>query len=746
MRIIIEKNKLVLFSEVVLDQMNIIEQKDVSKKTELIINKLKIGKQNFKKKYLNNLTKQQKLLIESEFLIIDGINYEHYLPFFTQNYDYNIKDDLLLPLPSTKIIKKIFEKMIKFNWLDNTIKMNALTQIGSNLLFSEKKMEEFEKNTLSYSKDIYEISALIETINTIFELYAKGNEDFKELFENNNKQIKEMVDALIGQATADYLRKKYAEYDEDNKINNIKFEVDILQNMKNRVRYLLNVTSCFDYYILNELKLLDIIEDEEDNGDDGDDVGNGQEEKMKNESNLNKIKGASFNKNQSNNDENDIISPSPTTSTASTTTTPSGTTPSSPSAKSSTQQPSSTLPIFNLSNDTNKNELFSTIMNEILSTNKSMNIFEQLADLSETSIEEFEFTTSTERLINEYFDSESLNFGKVVNKKGAGKFQNEILKDSFSVTGVKKSQGAIIFEGKFVNSKSSEEFSKIIKEKYDNSRFNGKYNYIITKQEVYPNLDKGIQQAALDSFLGSTPSVIIYPSSWNASVTFNTRFNPIRKFFRSILSSVSVISTLVYAAQATHLFDETITTQSSTDILSPTSDYFLPMVLTVVSIQYFSSVIESVVGSFKNIEVDSLVLPSFTLFNFGLRSTYVTQPMNRSALFDVAVSGILASLISSIIAIFIGFQLTEVDTPAMIAQNPTVPLSLLKTNTIISQLLSSHYGDNVLNIVKNPLSETIGNLGALGVIAGNNAVIIIITIIIFNIIIIFVKFTVIIFD
>eukprot|EP01038_Epipyxis_sp_PR26KG_P012481 gene12481-16741_t len=467
------------------------------------------------------------------------------------------------------------------------------------------------------------------------------------------------------------------------------------------------MTSCFDDYVSNELNLLYNI-GEDDEVDEVDNDNNNDSNNIDNNNNENKA--TSFNKNQSNNIEKDVIVPLSTTSY--------------PTTSSNTQQPSSTLPILNLSNDTNNNnEIFATILNELLSTNKSINFIEAFANLSESSlaVEEFDYTTSTERLINEYFDTDSLNFGKIINKKGAGKFQNEILKDTFSVTGIKKSQGAIIFEGKFINSKSSEEFSKIVKEKYDNSRFNGKYNYIITQQEVYPNLDKGIQQAALDSFLGSTPSVIIYPSTWNTSIISNTRFNPIRKFFRSILSSVSVISTLVYAAQATHLFDESIPIQSSTDILSPTSDYFLPMVLAVVSIQYFSSVVESVVGSFKNIEIDSLILPSFSLFNFGLRSTYITPPMNRSALFDVAVSGILASLISSIIAIFIGFQLTEIDTPAMIAQYPTVPLSLLKTNTIVSQLLSSHYGDNVLNIVKNPLNDAIGNLGALGVIAGNNA-------------------------
>jgi hypothetical protein len=86
--------------------------------------------------------------------------------------------------------------------------------------------------------------------------------------------------------------------------------------------------------------------------------------------------------------------------------------------------------------------------------------------------------------------------------------------------------------------------------------------------------------------------------------------------------------------------------------------------------------------------VDQTALPSLSqaLFNFGKRSTYLTPPSDRKDMFDIALSGVVASLTLSGGAIYAGLQLTSRVGESALLSLPTVPATFLQVNTVISQL------------------------------------------------------------
>ena len=290
--------------------------------------------------------------------------------------------------------------------------------------------------------------------------------------------------------------------------------------------------------------------------------------------------------------------------------------------------------------------------------------------------------TTAERFITEYFDEASRSKGMVLSREGAGRFQVEMLKDLFVVSSVKMSQGAVIFDGTF-KAKSSAEFSEKLDKKFSACRMSEEVEYTILMNERYPDLDKGLQQAALDQMLGRSPCVVLYPKQWNSTVNSNLA-DPSKKIFRTALSTLASISSAAFAASCLDMFNPT-STYMVTGIIP---DDFLPLAFMPLTIQYTSDLVEKVVGRLKGFNVSSIVVPSFSLFTFGSRSIYTSLPKNRNDIFDTAAIGISVALLYSLTALFLGLQITATATSEAVASFPSVSLALLKTNAVVSQLLS----------------------------------------------------------
>ena len=206
--------------------------------------------------------------------------------------------------------------------------------------------------------------------------------------------------------------------------------------------------------------------------------------------------------------------------------------------------------------------------------------------------------------------------------------------------------------------------------------------------EKYPNLENGMEQAAIENLLGTSPAVVIYPKSWN-SVVGAVKKDSNRRFWRSVIGAAGILTSGAFAAGSFDVFNAN--GPLATTGLFP--DEFLNMALVPLLIHYSVTTAELIAGGLKGFEVTHILIPSFTLPTFGSRSTYTTMPANRNDIFDVAVIGAVLPLVMSFLAFAYGLQLTSQAASDAVAQFPVVSLSLLKTNTILSQMLTQSFPD-----------------------------------------------------
>lgn len=325
--------------------------------------------------------------------------------------------------------------------------------------------------------------------------------------------------------------------------------------------------------------------------------------------------------------------------------------------------------------------------------------FEEISDVLKSDVDVTEFIekyvkttidnaaeefgeTAAERFLYEYFDPASRRRGAMISRDGAGRFQGEMLKDLFVVSSVKMTQGAVIFDGKY-KSKTSAEFVEKLNERYLGSRLAGEVGYIVMMNEKYPDVEGGLQQAALDSMLGRSPSVVVYPKNWNNTVTAAVT-NPPKRLVKSALSSLAAVSSAAFAASCLNMFDP-----SSTFMMTgETPEDFLPLAFLPLTIQYASTLAETIAGNLKGFNVTSITVPALSLPTFGSRTVYTSMPKNRNDIFDTAAVGIIVGLSSSLLALFLGLQITAAASAEVAASYPSVSFALLKTNAIVTQFLS----------------------------------------------------------
>jgi hypothetical protein len=99
---------------------------------------------------------------------------------------------------------------------------------------------------------------------------------------------------------------------------------------------------------------------------------------------------------------------------------------------------------------------------------------------------------------------------------------------------------------------------------------------------------------ALDSLLGSSPSVIFYPKTWNSTIETSVS-DPFKNIVRNSLSVGSLVSTAIYASQCANIFEE-----NSPFLLSrqlPT--YLVPLIIVSLAIQYIASFVETKIARQK---------------------------------------------------------------------------------------------------------------------------------------------------
>lgn len=307
-----------------------------------------------------------------------------------------------------------------------------------------------------------------------------------------------------------------------------------------------------------------------------------------------------------------------------------------------------------------------------------MNTFSALEDLAGSKDER---GSAAECFISDYFDVPSKTQGLVISRDGAGRFQLEMLKDLFVVSSVKTSQGAVIFNGRY-KTKSSADFAVMLEKRFQSSSLASEVGYTVMKNSIYPDEEAGQHEQVLDRMLGEGPAVVIFPKTWTTTVDLYGKSR-----WRKLLSFLAVISSFGFSAGCFGIFNTG--SPFMTDGAVPSD--LLPLALLPIGIQYSSIAVEAFVGKAKGFNVSSVILPSFSIFNYGSRSVYTSMPKNRNDVFDTAALSISFALTCSLIAMYIGLRLTASTPGEALSSYPSVSLTIMDTNTVVRQVLSSEF-------------------------------------------------------
>lgn len=282
--------------------------------------------------------------------------------------------------------------------------------------------------------------------------------------------------------------------------------------------------------------------------------------------------------------------------------------------------------------------------------------------------------TSAQRLIGDYFDKQSRLNGLTISRDGAGRFQLEVLKDAFVVTGVSNHQGAFIFDGRPIE-KDSTKFAEIIRNRFEECSMLAEVNYTIVMNELYTDLDRGIEEAVLEVMTGSSPAIIIYPNSWNTTCS-SVVSDPGKLLLRNIVSYSTIVLSSIFAST---LYENNAVAADEGVVLLGTVPIMIPIV---------SQAIEVVVAKAKGVNLSWILVPTTNLFTYGMRSTYLNKPNSRNDIFDIASLSIGSSLLFSTLALFVGLIFTVNAPQDVLATYPAVPYAFLQLDSLVSQLVS----------------------------------------------------------
>lgn len=307
---------------------------------------------------------------------------------------------------------------------------------------------------------------------------------------------------------------------------------------------------------------------------------------------------------------------------------------------------------------------------------------------------------SASRLIKDYFDLTSRQSGAVISREGAGAIQNELLKSIYVVNEVKLNTGAAVYTGRILGD-STEIFVKTLREKIATSTFKDEIGFLVLRNDKSVDMSGGLERAAIDSLLNSGPAVVIYPKSWESNIALSSA-NPLRRVFRILMFVLSLISSASFSASCFDLFSPTGPLAAEVPSLP---DDFIYLTIAPILIQFISLFVETSFAYLKGITTTINTIPSFTLPIFGSRVTYVTLPSSRNDLFDISAIGIGSALLTSLITMYTGLQLSVDVSESIMKSFPTISLSLLKLNTIVAQFVNYQFPGIFDSLTSNPTSE-----------------------------------------
>ena len=306
-----------------------------------------------------------------------------------------------------------------------------------------------------------------------------------------------------------------------------------------------------------------------------------------------------------------------------------------------------------------------------------------------------ETTSVAESTLVEYFDDRSLLQGAAISREGAGRFQADILKDLFVVSGVKLTNGAALFNGRILPN-STQVFIQKMNEKLNATGISQEVDYIFLKNDR--SLTSSGKDGLLDALLGGTPALIIFPIEWKSKSMMKLN-DGVRTLWRYLLSGVAAASSFGFAATCFNLLSITGPLAQEDPYLP---DDFLYLAIAPIAIHNFASAAEIFVAKLKGITTSYISLPAFTLPSYGTRVAYHSLPKNRQDIFDLSAIGFFTSVVTSLITFLVGMQLTASASPEVLDSFPTIPLQLIKFNAIITQLLNFQFPNLFKSVVSNP--------------------------------------------
>lgn len=322
---------------------------------------------------------------------------------------------------------------------------------------------------------------------------------------------------------------------------------------------------------------------------------------------------------------------------------------------------------------------------------KEEEIATAIKNILSVQVEDDDVETSAERFVKSYFDPLSRQ-GLGISREGAGRFQQEVLTGLFVVNSVKTCDGAVIFEGQPSEKYKRGLFSETLREKVLESPVRDDVDYTLVMNEKLVNFDDGFERAALDVLLGSSPAVVIFPKTWNSTISVALD-QPFTKGWQSFLSSAAVVSSGIFAGTCLNVFEVDGNFATTGELPAD----FLPLALAPVMIQLLASVTEAVVGGLRDVRVATLTIPTLTLFNFGSRAVYDSRPKDRNEMFDIALVGISTALLSSAALMVYGVVLTKNAGATALADYPTLPVSLLELNSVVNNIFSHQFPTLIAN-------------------------------------------------
>lgn len=348
----------------------------------------------------------------------------------------------------------------------------------------------------------------------------------------------------------------------------------------------------------------------------------------------------------------------------------------------------------------------------------------------------------------------NVSIPETISKAGVFAIQRALLSEIFDVRRVTRSYGAALYDGKIIETAAdrdslknitspqaksrirNERFVQEIEKRFKASGLGQSFDYFILENQQFPDISEEANggDSLLSLLEGSGPALVVFPKSWvtipsttlstglphakavqesnvlskqsssglGKSIIFQAQTSPsiLSQFSgdrltrrRLYLPSVALATTLSFALQSSGLFD-TITKSIESGQLPSSSavpSYVLPMLLTSAGIPIVAALVEFVVGKMKQVNMDFTAFPSLTIFNFGLHSTWLNAPKNRSDAFDITISHVLTSLILSFALFWTGLDIMAKDIAEHSinpANYPVIPIPLLQANSLLQQLIT----------------------------------------------------------